>query len=86
MKEIHVLNQKLSTTRNKLLSEIIDDVEYFEIKKETQVRLEKLEDEISKSEDKVEIFNIKEMIDKAIHGITNISRLYTESGIKKKER
>ena len=82
--QIDVLNQKLSTARNKLFSEIIDDEEYLEIKKELKSQIEKLEEELNHSEEKREIANIQEIINKAIEAITNIAKLYTSSGIRTK--
>ncbi len=82
--QIDELNQKLSTARNKLLSEIIDDEEYLEIKNDCKIKIENLEQQLNQSEEKREIYNIKEIIERAIEAITNIVKLYTNSGIKTK--
>ncbi|MCT1531027.1 hypothetical protein ACFQ2C_01020 [Sphingobacterium daejeonense] len=42
--EMDKLNARLSVARNKLLSEIIDDEEYLEIKNECKKRIESLEE------------------------------------------
>src|SRR5690606_37915905 len=46
--EIDKLNARLSVARNKLLSEIIADEEYLEIKDECKTRIESLEEQLSK--------------------------------------
>lgn len=84
--QIDALNQKLSTARNKLLSEIIEDEEYLEIKKECKNKIEKLEEELNKSEEKKEITNINKIIHTAIEAITNVPKLYTDSGTKEKRQ
>lgn len=83
-KQIDELNKKLSTARNKLLSEIIDDQEYLTIKKDYKNQIETLEEELNKSEEKREISNIGQIINGAIEAITNIAKLYTHSGIQTK--
>jgi uncharacterized membrane protein YheB (UPF0754 family) len=47
--EINTLNNKLSFARNKFFSEIIDDNEYLEIKREYKERISKLEEDLNKS-------------------------------------
>ncbi len=86
VQQIDVINQKLSTARNKLLSEIIGDEEYLEIKRECKNEIEKLEQELNQSEEKREISNIEDLIHTAIEAITNISKLYTDSGTKEKRQ
>lgn len=66
------------------MSEIIDDDEYLEIKNDCKIKIENLEEELNQSEEKREIYNIKEIIERAIEAITNIVELYTISGIKTK--
>ena len=56
----------------------------MEIKKELKSQIEKLEEELNQSEEKREIANIQEIINKAIEAITNIAKLYTSSGIRTK--
>src|SRR5690606_4570629 len=48
-KEIDVLNDKLSVARDKLLSNIMEDEEYLELKKEYKQKIEKLEEQLSKN-------------------------------------
>ncbi|KQT26180.1 hypothetical protein ASG22_05785 [Chryseobacterium sp. Leaf405] len=50
--EIDRLNNRLKIARSKLLENIIDNEEYFEVKKECKDQLEKLEGKLTKVEDK----------------------------------
>src|SRR5690606_15414076 len=48
--EIDKWNTKLSVARNKLLSEIIDDEDYIQIKKECKEQIEILEEQLNKDD------------------------------------
>lgn len=48
--EIDKLNEKLSVARDKLLSNIMDDDEYLELKREYKKKIEKLEEQLSKKQ------------------------------------
>lgn len=82
--EIDGLNAKLSIARNKLLSEIIDDDDYIEIKKTTKEQIEKLEEQLNKDHSPDKIVDINKLVEKALQSITNLGRLYQEGGIQTK--
>lgn len=48
-KEIDKLNEKLSVAREKLLSNIMDDDGYLELKKQYKQKIKKLEEQLSKN-------------------------------------
>ena len=79
LNEIDKLNARLSVARNKLLSEIIDDEEYLEIKKECREKIEKLEAQF-KEEPEAKV-NIPKLLEQALETLTNIWKLYSEGGI-----
>src|SRR5690606_22399927 len=64
VQEIDKLNAKLSVARNKLLSETIDDEEYFEIKNEYKKRIESLEEQLSKDSSDTKKINIEKSLDR----------------------
>ena len=74
-KEIDKLNNKISIARDKLLSEIIEDDEYIQIKKECKEKIEKLENQLSKDQDRTEIknINIEKLLEKALEALTNVA-------------
>ncbi|MDV3559586.1 recombinase family protein [Elizabethkingia anophelis] len=79
--EIDNLNVKLSIARNKLLSETIDDEEYLEIKKECRDRIEHLEEQLSKDSTDTKNIDIEKSLERALHSIVNIPKLYSEGAI-----
>ena len=79
--EIDKLNARLSVARNKLLSEIIDDEEYLEIKDECRKRIEVLEEQLSKDSSDVKKINIEQSLDRALKYIENIPKMYSEGEI-----
>lgn len=79
--EIDRLNAKLSVARNKLLSETIDDEEYLEIKKECRAQIEHLEEQLSKDGSDNRGINIDKALERALHSIVNIPKLYSEGSI-----
>lgn len=81
--EIDSLNNKLSFARNKFLSEIIDDDEYLEIKRECKERISKLEEELNKSSIP-QINNIDKLLEQALDTLQNIGKQYQEGGIETK--
>lgn len=84
-KEIDMLNDKLSVARDKLLSNIIEDDEYLELKREYKQKIEKLEEQLSKNNtpDSSEQ-NVQRKLNKALDIVQNISRLYIDGDIEKK--
>lgn len=82
--EIDKLNARLSVARNKLLSEIIDDEEYLEIKDECKTRIESLEEQLSKDGSDTKSINIDKTLDRALQSIVNIPKLYSEGEIQTK--
>lgn len=78
--EIDQLNTKLSVARNKLLSETIDDEDYKQIKKECKEKIDLLEEQLNKEDTTRKTVNIQKLINDALESITNIGRLYKESG------
>ena len=81
VQEIDKLNAKLSVARNKLLSETIDDEEYFEIKNEYKKRIESLEEQLSKDSSDTKKINIEKSLDRALSYIENIPKMYSEGEI-----
>ena len=78
--EIDRLNSRISLARNKILSEIITDEEYLEIKKEDKEQIEKLETQLNDKpiENKVDL---PRLLEKALETLTNIRKVYTEGDI-----
>lgn len=81
--EIDTLNNKLSFARNKFLSEIIDDDEYLEIKRECKEQISKLEENLNKSL-VPQITNIDKLLEQALQTLQNIGKHYQEGGIETK--
>ena len=79
--EIDRLNAKLSVARNKLLAETIDDEEYLEIKKEYKEQIESLEEQLSKDGSDTKKINIDKSLDRALHSVVKIPKLYREGEI-----
>ncbi|MGV8092262.1 MAG: hypothetical protein AB2L24_10405 [Mangrovibacterium sp.] len=80
--EIDKLNARLSVARNKLLSEIIDDEEYLEIKDECKKRIESLEEQLSKDGSDAKKINIEKSLDRALKYIESIPKIYVEGEIR----
>jgi site-specific DNA recombinase len=80
--EIDKLNARLSVARNKLLSEIIDDEEYLEIKDECRQRIESLEEQLSKDGSDTKKINIEKSLDRALKYIESIPKMYSEGEIR----
>ncbi|MDO5637026.1 MAG: hypothetical protein Q4G18_07220 [Myroides sp.] len=85
VKEIDKLNEKLSVAREKLLSNIMNDDEYLELKKEYKQKIEKLEEQLSKNNtsDPSEQ-DIQRKLNKALDIVQNVSSLYIDGNIEKK--
>lgn len=83
--EIDKLNTRLSIARNKLLAETIDDDGYIEIKKDCKEQIEKLENQLNVLPEQSQI-NIPKLIDEAVENVTNIWKLYSQSGIAVKRK
>lgn len=83
--EIDKLNGKLSVARDKLLSDIMDDEEYLELKKEYKEKIEKLEGQLAKNEtlDLTEQ-SVNRKLNKALDIAQNISNLYIQGEIEVK--
>lgn len=75
------MNAGLSVARNKLLSEIIDDKEYLEIKDECKTRIESLEEQLSKDGSDTNKINIDKSLNRALKYIENIPKMYSEGEI-----
>src|SRR5690606_16159488 len=84
LEKIDLLNARLSVARNKLLSETIDDEEYLEIKKDCREKIERLEEQLSKDGSNAKKVNIDNSLERALHSIVNIPKLYREGGISTK--
>src|SRR5690606_1753059 len=83
--EIDKLNTKLSVARDKLLSNVMDDDEYLEIKKECKEKIEKLEEQLAKNDTpNLTEQSINRKLDKALGIVENISNLYIQGGIETK--
>src|SRR5690606_35937290 len=82
--EIDKLNARLSVARNKLLSEIIDDDEYLEIKDECKKRIERLEEQLSKDGSDAKKINVEKSLDRALKYIGSIPKLYSDGEINTK--
>ncbi|MPS66520.1 recombinase family protein [Chryseobacterium sp.] len=81
--EIDTLNNRLSFARNKFLSEVIDDDEYLEIKKECKEQILKLEEDLNKNS-VPQISNIDKLLEQALETLQNIGKHYLEGGIETK--
>lgn len=81
--EIDTVNNKLSFARNKFLSEIIDDDEYLEIKRECKERISRVEEELNKSL-VPQISNIDKLLEQALETLQNIGKHYQEGEIETK--
>ena len=82
--EIDKLNARLSVARNKLLSEVIEDEEYLEIKDECKKRIESLEEQLSKDSSDAKKINIEKSLDRALKYIESIPKIYSEGKIRTK--
>src|SRR5699024_10989821 len=75
--EIDKLNARLSVARNKLLSEIIDDEEYLEIKDECKTRIESMEEQMSKDGSDAKKINIDKSLERTLKYIEIIPKMYS---------
>ena len=67
-----------------MLSEVIDDEEYLEIKNECKKQIEILEDKLAKLSVDVKKVNIDSALNKALQKLENIGSLYQEGHIETK--
>lgn len=83
--EIDKLNEKLSVAREKLLSNVMDDDEYVELKKEYKEKIDKLEEQLARDDtpDSNEM-SIQRKLNKALDIVQNISKLYIRGEIETK--
>src|SRR5690606_12279243 len=85
VKEIDKLNEKLSVARDKLLSNVMDDEEFVELKKEYKQKIEKLEEQLSKNNtSNPSEQEIHRKLNKALDIVQNVSNLYIDGNIEKK--
>jgi site-specific DNA recombinase len=82
--EIDVHSQRLSVARNKLLSGVIDDDDYLQIKAECKEKINDLELLLSKDDSESKIVNIDNLVKEALKSIVNIGKVYKEGEIETK--
>lgn len=83
--EIDKLNEKLSVAREKLLSNIIDDEDYLELKKKYKEKIEQLEVQLAKSNmSNTNGQNVQYKLNKALNLIENISEVYIHGDVEKR--
>ena len=80
LSEIDGLQNRLKLARNKLLEEVIDDEEYFEIKQDCKAQIEKLENKLDKESD-IKKVNFPKLLDQSVTYITNVAKIYIEGDI-----
>ena len=83
--EIDKLNEKLSVARDKLLSNVIDDLEYLELKKEIKEKIDYFEEQLAKNNvPDTNGQNIQHKLNKALNLIENVSKVYIQGDVEKK--
>ena len=80
LSEIDRLQNRLKLARNKLLEEVIDNEEYFEIKQDCKAQIEKLENKLDKDSD-IKKVNFPKLLDQSVTYITNVAKIYIEGDI-----
>lgn len=85
VEEIDQLNQRLSTARNKLLSNVIEDEDYIQIKDECKQKIYSLEQKLDRDDTEAQIVDIDKLVEEALEVTTNLGKLYREgtSGTKR---
>lgn len=79
------MNEKLKLARNKLLDNVIDDDEYFEIKSDYKEQIERLESKLTKEKAQKKI-GFPTLIDNALEYIVNLAKVYdtSDNSVKRK--
>lgn len=85
MSEIDKLNNRLKLARNKLLEEVIDDDEYFEIRSDCKEQIEKLESKLTKGKDHKKI-DFSKLLDNALNHVVNLAKVYSDGDIQLKRK
>ncbi len=85
LSEIDKLNNRLKLARNKLLEDVIDDDEYFEIKSDCKAQIEKLERKLTKGKDHKKI-DFPKLLDNALNHVINLAKVYSDGDIQIKRK
>lgn len=86
MKELAAYRLKMSSARDKLLRDIIDDDDYLIVKKECKERIEELESTLQNCDPSMIKFEIEKKLSKAVDLIGNVWKLYECGGIEIKRQ
>lgn len=85
LQEIDRLNSRLKLARNKLLEDVIDDDEYFEIKNDCKGQIEKLEAKLTKGNNNKKI-DFPKLLEDALSNVVNLAKVYVEGDINIKRK
>ncbi|WP_313101617.1 recombinase family protein [Epilithonimonas sp.] len=83
--EIDRLNSRLKLARNKLLEDVIDDDEYFEIKNDCKEQIEKLEAKLTKGNNNKKI-DFPKLLEDALSNIVNLAKVYVDGDVNIKRK
>ena len=78
--EIDGLNNRLKSARNKLLEDVIDNEEYLEIKTDCKDQVEKLENSLTKVQDKNKI-DFPKLLDHALSNAVDLDKVFVSADI-----
>ena len=78
--EIDRLNSRLKLARNKLLEDVIDDDEYFEIKNDCKEQIEKLEAKLTKGNNNKKI-DFPKLLDHALSNVVDLAKVFSSGDI-----
>lgn len=83
--EIDRLNNKVKIARSKLLEDIIDNEEYFEVKTECKDQIDKLERKLTKVEDRKNI-DFPKLLERALSNLINLDKVFINGDIEVKRK
>ncbi len=83
--EIDRLNNKVKIARSKMLEDIIDNEEYFEVKTECKDQIDKLERKLTKVEDRKNI-DFPKLLDRALSNLINLDKVFINGDIEVKRK
>ena len=83
--EIDRLNSRLKLARNKLLEDVIDDDEYFEIKNDCKGQIEKLEAKLTKGNNNKKI-DFPKLLEDALSNVVNLAKVYVDGDVNIKRK
>ena len=85
LQEVDRLNSRLKLARNKLLEDVIDDDEYFEIKNDCKEQIEKLEAKLTKGNNNKKI-DFPKLLEDALSNIVNLAKVYVDGDVNIKRK